>query len=256
MRLGSGPPLLILHGFTGSGRAMRPLTDRLSGRFSLIVPDLVGHGRSDAPADAGAYTMAAVVDQLRRLVATDAPVGVVGYSMGGRVGLSLCASHPELVSRALLIGASPGLDDPAARAARRAADEALADRIEAQGIEAFVDHWESLPIWSSQRRLAPDVLAGMRADRLANRPAGLAGSLRGTGTGAQPSLWDRLGQIQVPTCLVVGSEDARFAAVAAEMAAAMPCAQVTVIDAAGHAAHVEQPDATAAAILDWFGEGP
>jgi 2-succinyl-6-hydroxy-2,4-cyclohexadiene-1-carboxylate synthase len=253
-RMGSGPELLVLHGFTGSGRTMRTLTQRLEGRFSLIVPDLVGHGRSDAPADVGAYTMTAVVAQLAELVEAGRPVGVVGYSMGARAGLALCADRPDLVSRALLIGVSPGIADASARTQRRASDEAVAERIESQGIAAFVDHWESLPIWSTQRGLSPEVRAGIRAERLANRPAGLVGSLRGMGTGAQPSLWGRLAAIDVPTCLVVGSEDAKFRTVAAQMAAAMPCAEVAVIDGAGHAAHVEQPEATAATVLHWFGE--
>jgi 2-succinyl-6-hydroxy-2,4-cyclohexadiene-1-carboxylate synthase len=247
-RRGTGPPLLVLHGFTGSARAMQVLTDRLVERFTVIAPDLVGHGLSDAPADVRQYSIEAAADHVVDVVGHSGPVGLVGYSMGGRLGLWLCATRPDLISGALLIGASPGVAGEEDRARRRRADEALADSIESGGVASFVAEWEALPMWASQRSLPTPLRAAQRAVRLANTPIGLANSLRGMGSGAQPSLWDHLPSVQVPTCLVVGAEDPAFAAVARRMAESMPAACVEEVAGAGHAAHLECPESVAALV--------
>jgi 2-succinyl-6-hydroxy-2,4-cyclohexadiene-1-carboxylate synthase len=209
---GEGAPVLLLHGFTGCSEALADLADSLAraGRRAIAL-DLVGHGRSDAPADPAHYTMARCVAQVCDVLdALDLPrVDVFGYSMGGRVALSLCAARPERVRSALLLGASAGLRRAAERSARRRSDAALAARIESEGVAAFVDDWMALPLFASQHdRLAPDALAAARAQRLRNRAHGLAHSLRGMGTGAQPALHAQLASIDVPMALVVGEEDA------------------------------------------------
>ena len=168
---------------------------------------------------------------------------VLGYSMGGRVGLALCAWRPERVRSALLIGASAGLEEAGARAARRRQDEALAERIEREGLERFVEWWMELPLFASQRRLGEAALARAREQRLSNRAHGLAQSLRGMGTGAQPALHARLPSLHVPILLVAGSLDAKFAAIASDLASRLPNAQAQLVPDAGHACHLEQPEA-------------
>ena len=208
--------------------------------------DLVGHGRSDAPQDAlEPYTMESCVAQVAgALDALGIPQAhVLGYSMGGRVGLALCAWRPERVRSALLIGASAGLEEAGARAARRRQDEALAERIEREGLERFVDRWMELPLFASQRRLGEAALARAREQRLSNRAHGLAQSLRGMGTGAQPALHTRLPSLHVPILLVAGSLDAKFAAIASDLASRLSDARAQLVPGAGHACHLEQPEA-------------
>jgi pimeloyl-ACP methyl ester carboxylesterase len=120
-------------------------------------------------------------------------------------------------------------------------DEALAERIERDGVPAFVDHWMSLPLFASQRRLGAAALAAAREQRLANRAHALASSLRGMGAGAQPFLGERLAAVRAPVCLVVGDEDRRFRRIAESLARELPRARVEVVAAAGHAAHLENP---------------
>jgi 2-succinyl-6-hydroxy-2,4-cyclohexadiene-1-carboxylate synthase len=242
---GRGAPVLLLHGFTGSGRSLERVARQLSGGYRTLRLDLVGHGRSDAPHAAEVYSMPRCVEQVAHAVRTlcRRRVHVLGYSMGGRVALALCAAHPELVASALLIGARAGIEDPAQRAARRREDAALADRIERDGVPAFVDGWMAQPLFASQARLGAEALAAARAERLENRAHALAASLRGMGAGAQPPLFDRLAQIEVPTCLVVGAEDLRFRPIAADLARRLPDARVEIIPDAGHAAHLENPKA-------------
>lgn len=248
---GRGAPLLLLHGFTGSGASWRGHFPALTPQRQVIAPDLLGHGRTEAPADPARYAMGpcvadviALLDQLG-LGAVD----VLGYSMGGRVALSVAAAHPARIRRLVLESASPGLATAEERAARRAADEALAARLEQEGLEAFVDAWERLPLFASQAQLPAPVRAAVRAQRLAHTPAGLANSLRGLGTGAQPALWDRLPDLRRPVLLVAGALDAKFVGLAQAMAARLPLAELRVIAQAGHTVHLEQPEAYAEAVL-------
>ena len=248
---------MLLHGFTGSAMSWGPLAEMLAARFTLLAVDIVGHGDSSKPDDPGRY---AIDHAARDAVAAMLAFGFrqsswLGYSMGGRLGLYVAATIPKAVDRLVLIGASPGLDDPGEREARRAADEALAGRIEADGVPAFVDHWESLPLFESQQRLPTGMRLAIRRGRLANEAHGLANSLRGMGTGAQPPVHDRLGDIEAPALLLAGALDAKFAAIADEMAAAMPAARAARVPDAGHAAHIEKPAYCVRTITAFLEEG-
>jgi pimeloyl-ACP methyl ester carboxylesterase len=118
------------------------------------------------------------------------------------------------------------------------ADERLADEIERSTIEGFARRWAQTPVLAGQ----PEWI---HEDRLRNTPEGLARALRGLGTGALPSLWERLGEFGMPVALVAGERDQRFRQIAEEMEAAIPHAQVVVVPGAGHAAHLEAPEAVA-----------
>ncbi|MEZ5247317.1 MAG: 2-succinyl-6-hydroxy-2,4-cyclohexadiene-1-carboxylate synthase [Acidimicrobiales bacterium] len=246
---GAGPPVVLLHGFTGDASTMGVLTDRLVGTHTVIVPDLVGHGGSTGPADRhGVDDMAAQVVAVLEALGHPAPHDIVGYSMGGRVALTIACRHPELVASLSLIGASAGLATEAERAARRRADAELADSILADGLASFVDRWMANPLFATQARLGDEFLAEARAQRMGNDPEGLVRSLRGAGTGTMQPLHEHLGRCAMPIGLVVGGDDAKFRTIAEEMAGSLPDAMVSVIDGAGHAAHLERPDDVVAAI--------
>lgn len=253
-RAGTGPALVLLHGFTGSAAGWAPFVAGAGCSFGTIAIDLLGHGGSDAPADPARYRLERTVDDLAAILERlrVARAAWLGYSMGGRVALGAAVLAPERVGALVLVGASAGITDPAARAARVRDDEALAGRIEREGIEAFVDHWERLPLFASQARLPEARRAAIRAGRLMNRPVGLANSLRGIGQGAQPSLHDRLREIAAPTLLVAGAEDAKFRRLAGELAAVLPRAEVAIVPGAGHAAHLEAPELVSQIVLDFL----
>ena len=164
---------------------------------------------------------------------------VVGYSRGGRVALQLALAHPERIDRLVLVSASPGIADPAERAARVASDETLARLLEQEGIAAFVDRWERLPLWASQ---SPELRARLREERLRRDPVGLANSLRGAGQGVAPPVHDRLGDLAMPVTIVVGTLDAKYVALGRAMADTIPRARLVVVPDAGHALHLEQPE--------------
>jgi 2-succinyl-6-hydroxy-2,4-cyclohexadiene-1-carboxylate synthase len=249
---GDGPPLLLLHGFTGSTRSWGRFADILAAHYRLILVDLIGHGATAAPAEVARYTMPAVVYDLHALCDCLglAQTAVLGYSMGGRTALHFAAAEPARVSRLLLIGATAGLADPAERAARVHSDEALAARIESDGLAAFVDSWAAQPIFATQTQtLSPAELAAQRRQRLSGSAIGYANSLRGMGSGAQPSLWGRLSTLTMPVTLVAGEHDRKFCTIADNLAAELPDVRVRQIADAGHAAQLERPQSTAAALL-------
>ena len=227
--------LVLLHGFTQTGRSWQPIAHALAGRYRAVAPDLPGHGDFAARRPA---SFAACDAYLRALAS--GPFTLAGYSLGGRIALHAALSLGPLVERLVLIGASPGIADPAERAARAAADAALADRIEAIGIEAFVREWAAQPLFAGMPRGVAELA---EEDRLRNTASGLAAALRGLGTGVMPPLWDRLGELTIPVELVVGERDDKFRAIAERMEAALPAARVHVVPRAGHAVHLEAPDA-------------
>jgi 2-succinyl-6-hydroxy-2,4-cyclohexadiene-1-carboxylate synthase len=232
------PPLILLHGFTQTRQSWRRTATALSSRYRVLTPDLPGHGQA---ADR-TPSFDAVTAYLRAL-APATPFTLAGYSMGGRIALH--AAFQLDLTRLILIGASPGLQDPEQRARRRRDDERLATKIEAVGVEAFAREWGDLPLFSGQ----PDrVRAAAYADRLRNTPHGLAQALRGLGTGTMEPLWDRLPQLRVPVTLITGERDTKFRSLAEQMAERLPNAQHVTIPDTGHAPQLEDPEAVARAI--------
>lgn len=247
--VGHGPAVVLLHGFTGDASTMQVLTERLAPSRTVVVPNLIGHGGSTGPDDRYSVDeMAAQVVEIVAALGFPAPVDLVGYSMGGRVALTLACRFPAQVASLTLVGASAGLATAEERAERRAADEDLAASILTDGLESFVDRWMANPLFATQTRLGADFLAAARAQRMANSPDELARSLRGAGTGTMRPLHDVLATCAVPVTLVVGADDAKFRDIAVSLARSLPDARVATIDHAGHAAHLEQPDAVVAEI--------
>ena len=247
----SDPPLLLLHGFSGSSESWgEPLLERLSVGRRLIAVDLPGHGESDLPVDSGRFAFAAIVTDLADLLdVLDVASAVwVGYSMGGRLALGAGLFVPERVSKLVLESASPGLATEAERVERRSSDELLARRVESNEIGAFVSEWENQPLFVTQHRLAPVDRAELRRHRMTNRPDALAACLRGLGTGMQPSLWNALEHLAVPTLLIAGQEDQKFVHTNERMLAALPDARLEVVPDAGHTVHLEQPEAWVSAV--------
>ena len=251
---GRGPALLLLHGFTGSADDLRELAAELARDHRTISVDLLGHGRSDAPSDSSRYALECAAGDLARVLDAlgEERAHVLGYSLGGRIGLGFAALRPNRVRSALLVGASAGIADAEERALRRAADEALAAALERDGLELFVTRWMAQPLFASQARLGPERLARARESRLCNSAAGLAASLRGIGSGVQPPLHARLAQLDVPLLFVAGAEDAKFARIAADLAARALRGRSALVPDAGHAVQLESPDALLTLARDFF----
>jgi 2-succinyl-6-hydroxy-2,4-cyclohexadiene-1-carboxylate synthase len=239
--------IVALHGFTGSPRSFDGVLAALSRRpAAFFAPALVGHGTE---ADAEVESFEAEVDRIAGLLGERGSAWhVVGYSLGGRVALGLLVRHPALFTGATLIGAQPGLDDEAARRERRAADGRWCRLLDEQGVIAFVEEWEKLPLFATQRELPREVQSAQREERLAHRSTGLRRSLEVLGLGAMPSYRDALGGISIPTTCVAGERDEKFTAIARDMCERLPHGRLEVAPSAGHNVVLERPDLVARAL--------
>jgi len=215
--------------------------------YRVLAPDIRGHGAAGMQRP---VSLEAVVDDL----AEQAPeqFELCGYSMGGRLALHAALALGPRVRRLVLIGASPGLADPVQRSSRRQADEQLAQSVERMTISEFARQWGETPLLAG---LPEPVAEAVQADRLRNTPDGLAAALRGLGTGALPSLWPRLGELDLPVTLVAGERDQKFVSIAEQMARLIPGARVEIVPGAGHAVHLEAPDAVAAVLAGGSAQG-
>jgi 2-succinyl-6-hydroxy-2,4-cyclohexadiene-1-carboxylate synthase len=234
--------LVLLHGFTQSRDCWGPAGDGLAAAgHEVVALDLPGHGHRshvELGPEAGAPALADAGGAGTWL----------GYSLGARWALAVALARPDVVRSLVLVGGTAGIDDPVERARRRAEDEALAAHVEAVGVDAFVAEWVALPLFAG---IPPE----HRCDdaRRANTVAGLASSLRLAGQGAVAPLWDRLGEIRVPALVVAGERDERYAALGRRLVDALPDATLALVPGAGHAAHLERPQAFLDAVLPFLG---
>ncbi len=256
----SGPrrsrSVLFLHGFLGSSDDWRDVTNAVGDRGFCITPDLPGHGGLQGLAPES-YTIEgsarAVIHTLDDLE-VERPV-IVGYSMGGRLALYLALRYPERCAGLFLESASPGLESMEERAARRAADEDKAHRLESGNFEEFLSDWYRQPIFES---LAGDerLLGRTIAARRRNDPGELARSLRGMGTGSQLSLWGELEDLSVPALAVAGELDHQYTRVSSRMAEISPRMKSTVVPGAGHTVHAETPEVFISLLVDFLDRLP
>ncbi|MFN8053377.1 MAG: alpha/beta fold hydrolase [Acidimicrobiales bacterium] len=241
-------PVVLLHGFGQTGRCWGPLAPALATDHEVTALDLPGHGAAGA-IRADLWTTA---DLVADAIEPDRPAALVGYSMGGRVALHVALAHPRSVRALVLVSATGGIDDDGERDARRAADDALAARVETIGVDAFVGEWLALPLFAG---LPPE--GRFEDERRSNSAAGLASSLRLAGTGTQEPLWDRLGELTMPVLIIAGQDDTKFAALAERLAAGIGAqATLAIVGGSGHTVHLEQPLLTADLVTTWLANLP
>jgi pimeloyl-ACP methyl ester carboxylesterase len=233
---GSGPPLLLSHGYGATCRMWDGQIAAFADRHRVIVWDMRGHGQSGDPPEHALYSQALTVgDMAAVLDACGEERAVVGgLSLGGVMSLAFHIAHPERVVALVLCDTGPGFRNPHAREQWNDRAEARARDLETIGLAAIRG--------GSETRLGTQ-----RSAR------GLAGAARGMLTQHTSDLIDSLPDIAVPTLVLVGGEDRNFLAAADYMAAKIPGAQKIVIPAAGHAANLDQPKAfnrAVAAFLD------
>jgi 2-succinyl-6-hydroxy-2,4-cyclohexadiene-1-carboxylate synthase len=251
----NGEPLLLIHGFTGSSQSWEGFIELLAPGYRIIAIDLPGHGKTSSPKNKDwplPRLADSIVEFIRALKIQKAIV--LGYSMGGRVALHLVLHLPSLIRALVLIGASPGIADAQERQARWEGDCALVAKIRERGIEWFSSFWEQQPIFQSQVRMSEEKREWLRKLRLANDAENMAFALEQWSPGRQENLLPLLSEIEIPMLLLAGERDEKYRAVNHEIkkhAIQADAVEITV-PAAGHAVHIEQPEATALIINDFL----
>lgn len=245
---------VLLHGFVGSGSDFEPLARALGiPSRRLSAPDWPGHGERAHWRDPRDYTLESHLRLIDAVVAgLDGPVTLLGYSLGGRILQHWLRERSAALptgSRIVLLSTGPGIVDPEERRRRRDGDAAVARLLRDEGMTRFLHYWHSQTMFQPLLRLPPDRLGPILHRRSACDAEGLALSLEGVGAGAVGDTWDVLRAPLPPTLLVAGARDGHYAELASGMAAAISGASLAVLEGAGHALHLEQPEALAAQLL-------
>jgi 2-succinyl-6-hydroxy-2,4-cyclohexadiene-1-carboxylate synthase len=238
---GRGSRLVLVHGFSQNRNCWGPMATDLAADHEVVRVDAPGHGRS-SEFYAGLRTGA-------RLIADQGGEATyIGYSMGARFVLHLALANAELVRNLVLIGGTGGIDDATTRAERKRNDDAMADRLERDGLEPFLDAWLAQPLFAGLSEAMQ-----FREARKENTVDGLAESLRQAGTGSQEPLWGRLHRLDMPVLVVAGARDDKFSAEGQRLVESIGSnATLSLIDGAGHAAHLEQPELFLSTLRAWF----
>lgn len=204
--------VVLLHGFTGTPASWDAVIEAAPAGARCWAPPLPGHDRS-APCEP---TFVENVDAIAKKISAAGMRGchLIGYSLGARLALGLLIEHPDIASRATLIGAHFGLEGDAARRERRDRDRVWATLLRQRGIATFVREWESLPLFATQKRCSREQLARQRSRRLSHQAASLARSLETVGLAEMPDYSVRLGEIAAEVELVTGALDAKFTTLA------------------------------------------
>ncbi|HTZ85371.1 MAG TPA: 2-succinyl-6-hydroxy-2,4-cyclohexadiene-1-carboxylate synthase [Solirubrobacteraceae bacterium] len=233
--------LVLLHGFGGTRHTWDRVVALLDPqRYRPLALDLPGHG--ELASYKRPITFAGCVQMV--LAAAPSSFALCGYSLGGRVALHVALAAPERVSRLLLISTSPGIEDAVERARRREADNALAERLEHEPLESFIDSWSAQPLFATD---PSDVLRLAEEDQRRNHARSLAAALRGLGTGEMDSLWVRLGELTMPVTILVGERDAKYRMLGERMSQQLPRARLLTL-AGGHRLALECPQELARAL--------
>jgi pimeloyl-ACP methyl ester carboxylesterase len=233
---GSGPPLLLTHGFSSTSAMWRGQIDALAKDHQLVLWDMRGHGRSDYPDNPKLYGEALTVGDMAAIldaIGTDRAI-IGGLSLGGYMSLAFYRAHPERVRALLVIDTGPGFKNDDAREAWNARASTTAERFEREGLE---------------------VLKSASAERSSVRhrdATGLARAARGMLPQRDARVIELLPDIKVPSLIVVGADDTPFLAASDYMAAKIPGAQKVVIPAAGHAVNIDQPQAFIDAVVPFL----
>lgn len=238
---GSGDVVVLLHGFTGSSETWEKFIDKWQRDYQVVTIDLPGHGKTTGDAILSMEKLCHHLQLLFHYLAIE-KCSLLGYSMGGRTALSFAMWYPNYIENLILESASPGLSSEEERRNRVAKDHQLADRIQKEGIRNFVDFWENIPLFKTQKSLSLDVQEQLRQERLNQSAEGLAASLVSIGTGEQPSWWDGLEKLKKPVNLIVGEADEKFVQINEQMQEKLPQAKLHLIPKVGHTVHIERPE--------------
>ena len=253
---GAGQPLLLLHGFTGDSSTWTSFLPKWGQNYKVISIDIIGHGKTDSPERIEKYHISEVTDQINKILdeLKIPSVHLLGYSMGGRLAIAYYMKYPQTVKKLILESSSPGLRTEEERRERRIQDEALGNYILKHGMECFINKWESIPLFKSQQRLDESIKKKIRNQRLANHVIGLSNSLKGMGTGAQPSYWLEISKIAKKTLLITGELDQKFVQIAKNMTKMNELLTHISVKDAGHAIHVEKPEIFGTIVMEFLAD--
>lgn len=236
--------IIFVHGFSGSSKDFLNFFPQVHSEFHCAAIDLPGHGKTESPEEVEFYSEESIhycIDSLINHLACDQII-LCGYSMGGRAVLSYSIMHPDKISGLILESALPGIEAAHERNERITSDEKLAENIERNGINWFVDYWLSIPLFKTYKNLSKEKRIELKTEKKSNNVVGLANSLRGFSAGKMKNLWSNISKITFPALLISGELDSKFTEINSRMNAIIPHSKHAVVKEAGHNTHLEKPE--------------
>jgi 2-succinyl-6-hydroxy-2,4-cyclohexadiene-1-carboxylate synthase len=234
------PPLLLLHGFAGNSQYWDPFIEPLSQKYSLIVPDLPGHGKTVISENIS--DISKIVKSLAIELNMKEKISIIGYSMGARFAMSILANDLFEIDKIMLLSGSAGMDDTVEKNDRYRADCHLADHISENGIEWFAKYWESLPLFESRRKCATINHQRLREIWLSQDPDQLSAGLRLMSVGKQDYLLDKIQSSSVKTLFMVGGLDRKYSKLLKQYAMGAVGIQYLILKNCGHDIPSECPN--------------
>ncbi len=236
-------PILFLHGFTGCAEDWLFIFDKLNPEFEPFAIDLIGHGKTSSPKISSFYSTYNIIKNINSILdyLKIKSVILVGYSMGGRAALAYTINYPGRVNKLILESSTAGITNEIERKRRIKQDNDLANFIEQNSIENFINHWFSVPLFQSLKKLPLNTYNKIVEGRKFNNKTGLANSLRGFGTGKMPNYWGKLHNLKTNTLLISGDLDNKFTTINKKLSSELPNAKHVIVKNTGHNLHLEKP---------------
>jgi 2-succinyl-6-hydroxy-2,4-cyclohexadiene-1-carboxylate synthase len=248
--------LLFLHGFTGCADDWFPIFEQLPDKYNLFALDIIGHGKSEAPANPELYKAESIIEQIKQIKnqLTSNKIFVVGYSMGGRAALSFATSYPEDIKGLILESSTAGIKNDDERQKRYEADLKIAEFIESHSLDEFIELWNDQELFNTQRRFSNDKLKTLKRKKANGSKLGYANSLKGFSTGIMPPLHDKLKKIPAKVLLITGDLDTKFTGINARMVKRFLKAKHKIVKNAGHNTHLEEPKRFIEIVANYLGQ--
>ncbi len=236
-------PLLFLHGFTGSAADWTFLFEAVSSDVFPIALDLPGHGKSLNLEDKfyNLENLNIVINAIAEKLNFNKFI-LAGYSMGGRAAYRYAVNFPEKLSGLIIESATPGLAEKEFKEERFKADKELAEKINKNGMEWFVDYWFSQSIFSSMKNLPEEKFESVKQKRLKNNPEELAKALIGGSQGKVEHVWNKLNKIKIPLLLIDGEDDKKYRFLDTLVLKEVHTGRRVTVKGAGHNIHLEKPE--------------
>ncbi|HEV7846008.1 MAG TPA: alpha/beta fold hydrolase [Thermoleophilaceae bacterium] len=227
--------VLFIPGFMQRGDSWRPVAELLPESYPSRLLDHAEHSFEG---------------RMGEILASGASV-LVGYSLGGRLALRAALRSPDSFAGVVVVGSTAGIEEGPLRVTRAEADEKLASWMEAMPIEDIVSLWERQPLFADQ---SDALVEQQRPGRLSHDPRSLALLLRTAGQGTLEPVWHELRSLELPLLAIAGARDDGYSAAVKRIAATAPNGRAVIVEDAGHAAHLQQPQEVADLIAEFVAD--
>lgn len=248
-------PIVLLHGFSGSGESFDHICTKLSHSSPLWTIDLIGHGNTESPDLPLYYRHDSQLKQLNTLFSKlelDSPI-LLGYSMGGRLAMNYAVNFPDNISGLILESTNMGIDNESDKRKRELVDTELSNDIRNDYI-SFLEKWNRLPLFKSANSASTKQMENFKRIQKLQNPIGLAHSICQFSPAFMPEISHRLYQLPKPILILTGENDRKYTELWIELSRHLRLPQHRIIQNAGHRVHLDNPDGYIMAIVNYITE--